>query len=116
MIVISDEIYSELTYDGFEFHSFSTVLEGLRERTIVVGGWSKTYSMTGWRLGWAAAPAPFMAAMGKLQSQSTSNVPGMTQMAALAALKGSHAFLDDWIAAFDTRRKQMVQGLNGLKA
>ena len=71
--------------------------------------------MTGWRLGWAAAPLPFIKAMGKLQSQSTSNVPAMTQMAAMAALEGSHDFLPEWIEAFDRRRRMMVEGLNQLE-
>lgn len=115
LVIVSDEIYSELTYDGFVFRSLPTLRPDLRERTIIASGWSKTYSMTGWRLGWAAGPRSFMAAMGKLQSQSTSNVPGMTQMAAKAALEGSHDFLDDWIAAFDRRRLAMVDGLNAME-
>ena len=114
-IIISDEIYGELTYDGFEFHSIPALGVEFRERTIIASGWSKTYSMTGWRLGWAAAPRSFMSAMGKLQSQSTSNVPGMTQMAAMAALEGSHDFLPEWIQAFDRRRRTMVSGLNGME-
>jgi len=115
LFVISDEIYSELTYDGYEFRSFPTVRPGLRERTAVVSGWSKTYAMTGWRLGWVAAPKEIAAAMGKLQSQSTSNVPTMNQVAALAATQGSHEFLEEWIAVFDRRRRMIVEGLNAIE-
>jgi aspartate aminotransferase len=115
LFVISDEIYSELTYDGYEFRSFPTVRPGLRERTAVVSGWSKTYAMTGWRLGWVAAPRAIAAAMGKLQSQSTSNVPTMCQVAALAATQGSHAFLEEWLSVYDRRRRLIVEGLNAIE-
>ena len=115
LFVISDEIYSELTYDGYEFRSFPTLKEGLRDRTAVVSGWSKTYSMTGWRLGWLAAPKAVVAEVAKLQSQSTSNVPSMNQMAALKATQGSHAFLETWLAEFDKRRRNIVDGLNALE-
>jgi aspartate aminotransferase len=114
LFVISDEIYSELVYDGFHFKSFPTIMEGLTERTAIASGWSKTYSMTGWRLGWVAGPKPLIGALTKLQSQQTSNVPGMTQMAAMAASQGSHDFLVDWLAAFDRRRRMIVSGLRAI--
>lgn len=114
LFVISDEIYSELVYDGFPFRSFPTLRPGLKERTAIASGFSKTYSMTGWRLGWLAAPVELVKAADTIQSQSTSNVPGMTQMAALAALQGSHGFLDTWLEVFDRRRHHIVDGLNAM--
>ncbi|NUN13510.1 MAG: pyridoxal phosphate-dependent aminotransferase [Myxococcales bacterium] len=115
LFVISDEIYSELVYDGFPFRSFPTLRPNLKERTAIASGFSKTYSMTGWRLGWLAAPVELVKAADTIQSQSTSNVPGMTQMAALAALQGSHGFLDAWLQTFDRRRHTIVDGLNALE-
>ncbi len=114
LFVISDEIYARLVYDGFEFHSFPTLDARLRERTVVVGGWSKTYAMTGWRLGWAAGPRPLIAAMSALQSQSTSNAPSMLQRAAIAALEGPHDFLAAWLEAFDRRRRAIAGALEAL--
>ena len=114
LFVISDEIYADLVYDGFEFRSFPTLLPGLRDRVAVVSGWGKTYSMTGWRMGWVAAPEQLIRAMTNLQSQSTSNPAAMCQMAALEATRGSHAFLGEWVRRFDQRRRMFVTGLNAI--
>lgn len=114
VFVISDEIYAELLYDGEHFQSFVTVRDDLKGRVAIASGWSKAYAMTGWRLGWVAAPKELISAMGKLQSQTTSNVTSMAQVAAQAALEGSHDFLTGWLAAFDRRRRMLVDGLNAI--
>ena len=86
--VFSDEIYNELVYDGVETCSFATLRDDLPAQTITFGGASKTWAMTGWRIGWAAGPADVIKAMGKLQDQSTSNPTSIAQYAAVAALTG----------------------------
>jgi aspartate aminotransferase len=114
LFVISDEIYSALLYDGAEFKSFPTLRDGLRDRVAVASGWSKTYSMTGWRLGWVAGPRPLIKAMNNLQSQTTSNVTAAAQIAAKAATDGPHDFIGEWLRVFDRRRKLCVDGLNAI--
>lgn len=114
LFVISDEIYSELLYDGFPFVSFPTLDPRLRERTAVASGWSKSYSMTGWRMGWVAAPKALVSALSNLQGQSTSNPVSFCQIAAIEAVRGSHDYLKDWIVAFDRRRLFLVDALNAI--
>lgn len=112
--LISDDLYQKLVYAPAEFHSLPAMLPSLLPRTIIVNGLSKAYSMTGWRLGWAAGPKEFMEACANLQGQSTSNVTTFTQRAAAVALRSDHAFLKPWLATFDKRRKMIVEGLNAI--
>ena len=86
--VLSDEIYEQLTYGDAQPTCFATLRPGLAERTITISGVSKTYAMTGWRIGWAVAPEPVAKFMGDLQSQETSNPCSVSQWAALEAITG----------------------------
>ena len=113
--VISDEIYEKLVYDGFTHVSIASLGGEIQDRTIVVNGVSKSHSMTGWRIGYAAGPADVIKAMSSIQSQSTSNPTSISQKAALEALKGPQDALKTMNAEFDKRRKYMVDRLNAMK-
>ena len=102
--VVADEIYDQLVFDGRHSPSFPTLRPGLAERTVVVAGVSKTYSMTGWRIGWTICPEPLAKAIGNLQSQETSNPCSVSQHAALAALTGPQDCVADMCRAFQKRR------------
>jgi len=102
--VLSDEIYERLVYGENRFASFATVRPGLMERTVLVNGVSKSYAMTGWRIGWTLSPAGLAKAMDNLQSQETSNPSSISQYAALAALTGPQQCVDDMLAEFARRR------------
>jgi aspartate aminotransferase len=110
--VVSDECYVYLNYTGKRFSVGS--LRDARDRMIVVGSLSKTYAMTGWRLGYALAPAPVIAAMQKLQSQSTSNPTSIVQKAAVAALKGPQQCLEDMRQEYIHLRNHVVKGLRAI--
>ena len=110
-MVMADEIYGKLLYDGEEHISIAS-LPGMKERTLLLDGFAKTYAMTGWRLGYTLAPEPVIKGMSNLQSQSTSNATTFAQYGAIAALRGPHDFLDDWCAEYDRRRRAIVAGLN----
>ncbi|MDA8090521.1 MAG: pyridoxal phosphate-dependent aminotransferase [Nitrospiraceae bacterium] len=112
--VISDEIYEKLLYDGAEHVSIASLGEEIKKRTIVINGVSKAYSMTGWRIGYAAGPAALIKAMTSMQSQSTSNPASISQAAAVEALKGSQDSVKTMAAEFDKRRKFIVDGLNAI--
>lgn len=115
--IMSDEIYEYLTYEGTRHFSVSTISEAAFERTIVVSGFSKTYSMTGWRLGTLVATASVAKAASELQSQMTSNPTTFAQAGALAALKHpdkSKAALTMMLEAFDRRRKFLYEGLSSI--
>lgn len=112
--VISDEIYEKLTYDGNRAISIATLGPEIKKRTVTVNGMSKTYSMTGWRIGYAAAEAEIVAAMGRIQDAVTSNPTSIAQYAAVAALTGPQEFLQDWVAEFDRRRQVITDGLNAI--
>jgi len=112
--VFSDEIYNELVYDGVDTCSFGVVREGLMPQTITFGGASKTWAMTGWRIGWAAGPADLIKAMGNLQDQSTSNPTSISQYAAVAAVSGPTEPLARMKAEFDRRRIYMFERLNAM--
>jgi aspartate aminotransferase len=114
IIVVSDEIYEKLVYDGFTSTSIVTVEPRLKAQTIIVNGVSKTYSMTGWRIGYAAGPADAIKAMANIQSQSTSNPTSFAQKGALEAMQGPQGFIDEMVAEFDRRRTYMVKRLNGI--
>jgi aspartate aminotransferase len=108
LTVVADEIYDHLVYPGYEFASFPTVREGLVDRTVLVNGVSKTYAMTGWRIGWTLSPAPIAKAMNSLQSQETSCPCSVSQKAAIAALEGPQECVGEMLTAF-TERKEYVQ-------
>lgn len=110
--VISDEIYEKLLYDGFEHFSIAALGQEIRDLTIVVNGVSKSHSMTGWRIGYAAGPREVISAMANIQSQSTSNPSSISQKAALEALCGPQDFIKAMNVEFDKRRKYMVERLN----
>jgi aspartate aminotransferase len=102
--VLSDEIYEQLTYDGKEPTCFAALRKGLAERTITISGVSKTYAMTGWRIGWAVAPEQVAKFMGDLQSQETSNPCSVSQWAALEAIRGPQDSVIAMKAQFQKRR------------
>jgi len=104
LFVVSDEIYERLVYDGAPFASFPTLREGLADRTIVINGVSKTYAMTGWRVGWTLAPENVSKKMASLQSQETSNPCSVSQYAALAAVTGDQSCVDAMRVEFEKRR------------
>ena len=114
LFVISDEIYARLTYDGFKSRFFAT-LPGMAERTLTVYGLSKTYAMTGWRVGFAVGPAPVIEAMTRIQGQVTTNPASVAQAGAIAALTEPEDFLAEWLSAFDARRRVMVDRLNAME-
>ena len=103
--VLSDEIYEQLTYGDARPTCFATLRPGLAERTITISGVSKTYAMTGWRIGWAVAPAPVAKFMGDLQSQETSNPCSISQWAALEAITGPQDSVAAMKAEFARRRE-----------
>jgi aspartate aminotransferase len=111
---ISDELYEYLVYDNHVHVSIAGVRPGMLERTLVVNGFSKAYSMTGWRLGYCAGPQNLINAINTLQSHSTSNATTFCQWAALDALKGSQEEVQKMRAAFDERRKLLVEGLRAI--
>jgi len=114
ILVISDEIYEKLVFDGFEFVSFASLGEKIKERTIVVNGMSKSYSMTGWRIGYAAGPKEYIMAMSIVQSHNTSNPTSISQMAALEALTGPQHEISRMRSEFQIRRNYMLDRLRGL--
>lgn len=106
--VVADEIYEHLVYGGAEQHSMPVVVPELADRCIVVNGVSKSYAMTGWRVGWMIGPTDAIKAATNIQSHETSNVSNVSQRAALTALTGSLDALEMMRAAFDLRRKTML--------
>ena len=114
LIVVSDEIYDQLVYPPARHVSIVQVDPDLADRTIIVGGVSKTYSMTGWRIGYAIGPEPWIEAMTTVQSHSTSNPCSISQHAALAALTGEQTPVAKMRQEFERRRDRFVGGLNQL--
>ena len=114
LILVSDEIYDQLVYPPAVHASVVQVEPKAADRTLVLGGVSKTYSMTGWRIGWVAGPQPWINAMITVQSHSTSNPASISQDAALTALTGDQTSVGQMRAEFQKRRDRLVQGLNGL--
>lgn len=108
--VLSDEIYDRILYDG-EFHSIASI-PGMQERTIILNGFSKTYAMTGWRLGYGVMPKDFAVHITRLMTNSNSCTNAATQIAGIAALKGPQDDVDRMVAAFRERRDVIVNGLN----
>ena len=111
--VLSDEIYSRQIYDNKKMPSFFNYPE-LYDRLIVLDGWSKTYAMTGWRLGWSVWPEQFIELVTRMAINSYSCVSAANQVAAIAALEGPHDFLEDMMKQFTRRRKLIVDGLNSI--
>jgi aspartate aminotransferase len=112
--VLSDEIYEALTYGDAKAHIFATLRPGLADRTITISGVSKSYAMTGWRIGWAIAPEPVSKFMGDLQSQETSNPCSISQWAALEAVVGPQDEVARMKAAFAERRSHVLQRVSML--
>jgi aspartate aminotransferase len=112
--IIIDEIYGDLVYNGFRHVSLAALAEDLAPRTIIVDGVSKTYAMTGWRIGWSIAPVEVAKALEVVQSQSTTNAAAVSQAAAVAALNGPRDDVYAMRAAFARRRGVMVAGLNAI--
>ncbi|MEM6972296.1 MAG: pyridoxal phosphate-dependent aminotransferase [Pseudomonadota bacterium] len=110
--VMTDDMYEHIAYEGFDFCTPAEVEPGLYERTLTVNGVSKAYSMTGWRIGYAAGPAPLITAMRKVQSQSTSNPCSISQWAAIEALNGPQDYITMSREAFQKRRDLVVSMLN----
>jgi len=104
LFVICDDIYEHLIYDDNRFECFASVSGAVKERTVVVNGFSKTYSMTGWRIGYAAGPGEIIKAMNKIQSHSTSNASSISQAAAVEALNGPQDFVEAMRKEFELRR------------
>jgi aspartate aminotransferase len=110
--VLTDDIYEHVIYDDFEFFTPSQVEPGLHDRTLILNGHSKVFSMTGWRVGYGAGPVELIKAMNNIQSQSTTHTSSISQAAAEAALNGPMDFLPAWIKAFKGRRDLVVSMLN----
>ncbi|HJT19582.1 MAG TPA: pyridoxal phosphate-dependent aminotransferase [Nitrospira sp.] len=112
LLVISDEIYEKILYDGARHLSIATLGAEIAARTVIINGVSKAYAMTGWRIGYAAGPKDLIAAMANIQSQSTSNPCSISQKAAVAALREGEPFTAKMVEEFDRRRRAIVEGLN----
>lgn len=111
ILILSDEIYEHILFDGRIFTSFAAACPDLRDRTLIVNGVAKAYAMTGWRVGYAAGPAPLIKAMNTVQSQSVTSVAAPMQAAALAALTGPQDCIAQFRAAFERRRDLVVAGI-----
>jgi aspartate aminotransferase len=114
ILVISDDIYEKIIYDDLPFSNITSVNEEMKNLTIVVNGVSKAYSMTGWRIGYAAGPEEIIAAVTKLQSQNTSNPTSIAQKAAVEALNGNQDGVAEMVAEFRKRRDVIVEKLNAI--
>ena len=114
LYILSDDIYEHITYDGFKFFTIAQI-EKLKSRTLTMNGESKSYSMTGWRIGYAAGPKEIIKAMAKIQSQSTSNPTSISQAAAVEALNGTQDFISERSNSFKERRNFVVDSLNNIK-
>ena len=114
IFILSDDIYEHITYDNFKFFTIAQI-EKLKNRTLTMNGVSKSYSMTGWRIGYAAGPKEIIKAMAKIQSQSTSNPTSISQAAAVEALNGTQDFITERSNSFKERRNFVVESLNNIK-
>jgi aspartate aminotransferase len=109
--ILSDDIYEHVTYEGFKFFTIAQI-EGLKDRVLTMNGVSKAYSMTGWRIGYAAGPKEIIKAIAKIQSQSTTNPSSISQAAAVEALNGTQDFIKERATSFQERRDFVVKALN----
>jgi len=114
VLIMSDEIYEHLLYDGATTKSVASFSQAHYDHTIVVHGFAKAWSMTGWRLGFLAAPEPIAKAIDAVQSHSTSNPTSFAQKGAVAALTGSQEHLKGWLAEFNRRRTYAWKKLNSI--
>ena len=112
--IVSDEIYGALVYEGFAQRSIVSVAPDLAARAVIIDGVSKTFAMTGWRVGWSIAPAPLSKAMETIQSQGATSTATPSQWAALEALRSPALELDQMRALFQLRRDRLVHGLRGI--
>jgi aspartate aminotransferase len=112
--ILSDDIYEHITYDNFKFSTIAEI-KVLKDRTLTMNGVSKSYSMTGWRIGYAAGPVEIIKAISKIQSQSTSNPSSISQAAAVEALNGTQDFIQIRANSFKERRDFVVSSLNNIK-
>jgi len=112
--ILSDDIYEHITYDGFKFFTIAQI-DDLKDRTLTMNGVSKSYSMTGWRIGYGAGPKEIIKAMAKIQSQSTTNPSSISQAAAVEALNGTQEFIKTRTESFKERRDFVVKSLNKIK-
>lgn len=112
--LVVDEIYAELVYDGFRHVSAAHLAPEMLDRIVVIDGVSKTYAMTGWRIGWSISPAPLAKVLDVVQGQSTTNATAVAQHAALAALTGPQGEIESIRTRFESRRNAMVKGLNAI--
>jgi len=114
IVVATDDMYEKIMFDGKQFATFAQVNPDLMNRTVTLNGVSKAYCMTGWRIGFCAAPVELIKAMSKIQGQSTSNPSSISQKAALAALQGPTNELDEMVRTYETRRTWLVKALNAI--
>jgi aspartate aminotransferase len=112
--ILSDDIYEHVVYEGFKFFTIAQVTE-LKERVLTMNGVSKAYSMTGWRIGYAAGPKEIIKAIAKIQSQSTTNPSSISQAAAVEALNGTQDFIKVRATSFQERRNFVVKALNNIE-
>ena len=115
--IMTDDLYEHLIYDDNEFHTFASIAPELKERILTLNGVSKAYAMTGWRIGYAGGNASLIKAMGKLQSQSTSNPTSISQAAAVEALNGDNSFIAERAKVFKRRRDFLINeftSMNGI--
>ncbi|HOZ61766.1 MAG TPA: pyridoxal phosphate-dependent aminotransferase [Smithellaceae bacterium] len=115
ILVITDDIYEKIFYADFPFANIASVEEKMKEKTIVINGVSKTYAMTGWRIGYAACSEEIAGAMSKIQSQSTSNPTSIAQKAALEAIRGDQSAMPQMVVEFRKRRDFIVEALNNIE-
>jgi aspartate aminotransferase len=113
--VLSDEIYGKVTFNGFVQKSMIQAVPEVADRILVINGVSKTYSMTGWRVGWGVGPAPLISAISRIAGQVTSCAPAFAQRAAIAALQGDQSFFDEWMVSLTERMEVIVAGLNAME-
>ena len=111
--ILSDDIYEHVTYEGFKFFTIAQI-DSLKNRVLTMNGVSKAYSMTGWRIGYAAGPKDIIKAIAKIQSQSTTNPSSISQAAAVEALSGTQDFINDRANSFQERRDFVVNSLNAI--
>jgi aspartate aminotransferase len=114
LVILSDEIYEKLLYDGATHQSVAALSDDIYNHTITINGMSKAFSMTGWRLGYAAGPQPIIKAMSSMQSHSTSNPVSFAMVGGVEALNAGYDFLPTFLEAFDRRRTHLVDALNAV--
>ena len=112
--ILSDDIYEHITYEDFEFFTIAQI-NALKNRTLTMNGVSKSYSMTGWRIGYGAGPKDIIKAMAKIQSQSTTNPSSISQAAAVEALNGNQYFIKIRSNSFKERRDFVIKSINNIK-